>query len=172
MKKKLLAHKKMLKPQAQWRGVLRWDTPAVQRQALAIASNIPHKELDRFRAKMMYWLTHDALHPVQFAVTDTEICTIQRGQSRFLAGYLLQKPILAEIQSYKPEFTYQFVVSLCVKPPKPVKILNFSKPQTSIRGFESLLRNSPPAPELRMDLEPLEQWRDFLARARSVSGLA
>jgi hypothetical protein len=161
------------KPKAQWRGVLRWDTPAVQRQALAIASNIPHKELDRFRAKMIYWLTHDALQPVQFAVTSTEICTIQRGQSRFLSGYLLQKPIPAEIQSFKPELTHQFVISLCVKPPKPVKILDFSRPQAHIQGFEASLKNKRlTTPDLRMDLEPLEQWRDFLARARCANGLA
>jgi hypothetical protein len=149
------------------------DAPAVQRQALAIASQIPDVYLDRFRAKMMYWLTHDAQHPVQFTVTHTEICTIQRGQSRFLSGYLLQKPTLAEIQSFKPEFTYPFVLSICVKPPKPVKILDFARPQTLIWGFEPFLQqNKLKVPELRMDLDPLERWRDFLDRARSVSGLA
>ena len=131
-----------LKPSSLWKGQLRVNSPAVQDYAHRVAESIPSEDSERFARKMIYWLTHEPLHPIILTAEPDGILAIARGQSRFLAAVILGRTWPCRVFAYhKPNSDPRYWIEQILLKAKQctVRANRPEDPQDPIPGFKLAL---------------------------------
>ncbi len=154
------------KPSSLWKGQLRVASTAVQDYAHLVANSIPPEDSERFARKMIYWLTHEPLHPIILTAEPEGILTIARGQSRFLAAVILGKSWPCRVFAYhKPNSDPSSWLEQILTKTKQctVRAKLPEDPQDPILGFKLALNQIALPSRLPTNYA---EWCEFLDRAR------
>ena len=122
-----------------WQGLLNPTSPLIRALAHQTVVDLEMESWPRFCAKLEYWQSHTAEHPITLGANDTKLFPLHRGRSRLVAGVLYQRAMPMHIwcNSLNPQPLIETVLTQArIKHTRRLP----ETEQIPIRGFESSIR--------------------------------